>query len=453
MKKESLCLVLSFMTCVCYGQSNSRMSLRECIDYALERSEVLKQSECREQLNKLQLNDSKMNFLPDLYLNVNQNFNFGRGLLEDNTYGNQTLSNTNFGISSSITLFDGLSNFYTKKREKLNYLASQQTSLKEKDNLTISIITLYLQVLLNRELYKMASEQLNFSTVQIENTKNLVEQGKKSNTELLEVESQVAKDKLNLIQAKNNLQLSLFNLAQKIDYEDYKVFDVLESNISEMLNDNDILLLTPDDIYLNAYSNMAIINENKLILESYKKDINIAKASYFPTISLNLQYNNNYYHNFHLSNYQENISFKNQFKNNGGEIISLSFSYPLFDKNKARNSVKRAKMNYIIKQSEMIETEKQLMKDVQDSHLNAILSKEKYNAAEIAVHALKSHFEQIRNRYELGKSNFYDYNESKNNLLQSMFELTQAKYDYAFRLIILEFYNSSEAKIVVRSDI
>ena len=49
-------------------------------------------------------------------------------------------------------------------------------------------------------------------------------------------------------------------------------------------------------------------------------------------------------------------------------------------------------------------------------------------------------FRYTEEKYVMGIVSTYEYNESKNRLFQSEADLLQAKYDYIFKIKILDFY-------------
>ena len=84
------------------------------------------------------------------------------------------------------------------------------------------------------------------------------------------------------------------------------------------------------------------IRAQKLRIESAQKSIDIARAGYWPTLSLNGGIGTSYYH----VNGGTNPAFGRQFKDNFNKSIGISLNIPIFDHFQTRNNIRMAKINY-----------------------------------------------------------------------------------------------------------
>jgi outer membrane protein len=380
-----------------------------------------------------------MSRLPNLNASLGQNWNFGRTQIQSGLYENQTQSNTNFSITTSIPLFNGFRIFNEVAKNRLELEAAIQNLEKAKENLALNIASLFLQVLFDKEILKINEEQLILSQLQLERTKVLVEESKVSISQLYDIEAQLANEQVALVQAKNTLKLSLLDLAQSLELEQSIDFDVYASETDNIIMEDINVSLSPASIFDNAVRNKAIIKEQELRVESAKRTLKITQSGYYPNLSLSLGLGTNYFYLYTKGLIRS--PFADQIKNNASESINLDLSIPIFNRFSVRNQVKSAKLNIENQRLILDNTKKTLYKEIEIAYLNATSAYEKYRASSIAVKATSEAFQYAKERYETGKSSVFEFNEAKTKLVKSQSEQVQAKYDYIFRMKILDFYN------------
>jgi outer membrane protein len=463
MKKTSIIVLLTLISGLgLYAQEDSSQkvwTLERCIDHAIENNLNIKQLQVQRENAKVEVNTAKMSRLPNLNANVGQNWSFGRGQTSSGLYESQTLSNSNLNISSSTPIFTGFQINNQIAKSKLDLEVATQQLERAKEDLSLNIASLFLQVLFNKELLKVNEEQLALSTLQVQRTKTMVEVGKVPKSQLFDIEAQVAKDEVNVIQAKNTLELSLLDLAQSLELERASFFDIEAPVIENVVEEYMSSVQPPNVIYSNAISVKPVIKEQEFKLESIKKSLKIAQSGYYPKLNLNMSYSNSYYYNYTregemiqsgdpTQNYTwRNKSFSDQLKDNAGENIGLSLNIPIFNRFQVRNQTRSVKLNIMNQQYVLDNTKKTLYKEIQTAYLNATSAQEKFRASGRAVAASSEAFKYAQERYEVGKSSVFEFNEAKTKLAQSLSEQIQAKYDYIFRTKILDFYNGTPIKL------
>jgi outer membrane protein len=439
MKTKLSITVLIFVLCsfTNYAQTE-QWTLEECISYAREHNIAIKQLELQKKNSEINLNTAQNSRLPDLNSSMGQNWNFGRTQTQTGLYENQSQSNTNLSISSSMPLFTGFRIPNEIAKNELDLKAAVQSLEKAKDDLALNIASLFLQVLFNKELLKINEEQLTLSKYQVERTRELVRYEKVPAAQLSDIEAQVANDEVAVIQAENNLSLSLLDLQQSLELEQNTGFNISIPEFGD-ITDNLGSLQTPQMVFENALQFKPAIKEQELKVESAEKTLKIAESGYYPNLNLSLGYGTNYF--FLYNKDATNRTLANQLKNNGGEYVGLSLNIPIFNRYSTRNQVKSARVNIENQQWVLENTKKTLFKEIQTAYHNALAAREKYKASGKAIKAASESFNSASVKYESGKSTVMEYNEANNRLLKSRSEEIQAKYDYIFRTKILDFYN------------
>ena len=424
-----------------------KWTLEECITYAIEHNIDLKQKEQDQESRKVDLSTSKNSWLPSLNANLGQNFDFGRSPSKTGVIVDQNPANSSFYLQTSMPIFDGFKIPNDIKARKLDLLAATENLNKAKEDLAINVASYFVEALYNKELLTVAELQAALSTEQVTRTESLVNAGKVPLSQLYDIKAQQAKDEASLTEAKNNVNLSLLNLAQMLELERTgQSLDISVPEIEDAIEKYMTSILPPDVVYNNAVAVKPQIKEQEYLLESQKKMLKVAQAGYFPKLDFSASYSNGYYH-YSGGTDIVNSSFSDQLNQNGRKTIGFSLSIPLFNRFQTRNNVRSSRIAILNRELMMENSKKVLYKEIQQAYFNATAAQEKYKATGKSVLASKEAFGYAENKYNAGKSTVYEYSESKTKYSQSLSEQIQAKYNYIFRAKILDFYNGIPIKL------
>lgn len=420
------------VACSLFGlPAQQNYTLQECIEIALENNRNIKQQELNNQQRQIAYSQARADLLPNLNASVGQSFVYGRSIGLDNTYQNTNSSQTSFSIGSNITLFDGLRMKHNIDARKAEMYISEADLERIQDDIVMSVSTAFLQVLMNKELLQIAYDQIELTKTNLERMSELVSSGKIAKGELFELEAQLAKEEFNLTQSENNLKLSLLDLAQIMELEDFTTFDVV---VPMDIAVDEGLLLSPNAIYESALIARPEIRAAQYRVESSETEILIAKSAYYPSLSFGASIGSGYYN---MSGF-DNASFSNQFKNNRSTSLGFSLSIPIFNKFQVKNSVKNAQIALEYSKLEIDKTKIELRKRIEQAYYNAIGAESRWKAADKSEKASREAYRFAEQKYETGRGTSYELSQAKSNLANVLSDQTQAKYEYMFRLKILE---------------
>jgi len=416
-------------------QAQQIWSLEDCIDHALKNNISLKQSKLNIELNESQHLQSKMQLLPSINATSSFNKNQGRYINPlTNDFVEEVSSSLNLSYSTNITLFNGFKNINQIKKDANEHLKSIYDLESTKNDLISSIALSYLQILFNKELYETAAKQLDL-TKNLENRMiTLVEAGSIARGELLNIQSQLALEEQQLIQAENQLNLSKLQLAQLLELENHQKLEVLKLNLQIpdfKIKDN---INSDYKIALNEHST---IKSTELELNSALYDLKIAKANYLPSLSIGHRTSTLY-----ADNAEDMFTFNEQLENNKQSGIYLNLNIPIFNKWAAHTAVNQSKIQIENSKLSAQQAKNQLRKNMEQAYADQLAAYKKYQAAQKSVIAYRESFTYINERYELGMVNSYEFNESKNKLIKSESDELQAKYDLIFKVKLYNFYTS-----------
>ena len=431
MKTRYIIFLLIISSSLFAVSAQQQYTLQECINIALQNNRNIKQQALNKQQKEIAYNQARADLLPNLNASAGQNFIFGRSIGLDNVYQNTNSSQTSFNIGSNITLFDGLRMKYNIDARKAEVYISEADLEKIQDDIVMSVSTAFMQVLMNKELLQIANDQIGLTQTNIIRLNELVKSGKIARGELYELEAQQAKEEFNQIQADNNLKLSLLDLAQIMELEEFDNFDVVVPD--DILVSEDILL-SPSIIYESALIVRPEIRGAQYRVESSEKEIMIAKSAYYPSLSFGASMGSGYYN---MAS-RENASFSSQLKNNRSTSLGFSLNIPIFNRFQVKNSVKNAQIALEYSRIEIDKTKIALRKKIEQAYYNAIGAESRWEAAQKSEVASREAYRFAEQKYENGRGTSYELSQAKSNLAQVLSDQAQAKYEYVFRLKILE---------------
>jgi outer membrane protein len=436
-----LALLLIFCVTV---TAQKKWTLEECISYAKEHnSEVLKQK-IRNEISKSDIKIAKGNFLPDANFNASQNFSLGNSFNVSTGVGQLESSSNSFSLSSSVPIFNGFSNKYKLVRSKKNLEKGEADLDNIRFDISLNIVNKYLQVLFNKEIEKVAREQLKISQNNLERLQLLFKNALTSKRELLEIESTFASDKKEIVIAENNVKTSIIELAQLLDVKELVDFDVidLESN-SEEGN-----IISSNLITDNVIDNNPLIKSSAFSIELRKEDVKISKANFYPRVNLSYSYSSNYFHilgrDDTVFNQEtglfENNGFLTQLNNNRTHYIGVSASIPIFNRFSTKENFKKSQEEVKISEIELENQKLQLKSKIKIAISDLEASKASLNASTIALETQKKAFEIVQEQFNEGNLTNFEFLESKSKLIKNTSDFIKAKYELLFKKKIVEFY-------------
>lgn len=418
-------------------------SLRDCIMYAFENNIHIKQQVLSTQYNENVLTQSKVAVAPNLNAGANQGFSFGRSL-DQSTYDfiTERSTSSSVNLSSSVTLFNGLQQKNTIDQNRFNLLASLQDLEKLKNDIALFLASAYLQILFNRELLQVAIDQHELTLQQVERTAKLVEAGSLARGALLEIQAQAASEELNVIEAQNRLDISYLDLTQALDLDSVGDFEIEIPEFGDVARDP--ILISVGSIYRDALRVLPQVQGAEYRVRSAYEGLSIAQGGRSPRLTLGAQWYTVFSSTYQRLNLQtmemEDIPFWDQIDQNRSTSLSLGLNIPIFNRWMVNTNISNARLDVLNSELTLETTRMDLYKSIQQAYADAIAARKKYLATEEALISMEESFKYTEEKFEVGLVNTVDYNAEKNRLTQTQSNLLQAKYDYIFKIKILDFY-------------
>ena len=448
MKFKLLLILLLFPFFMIAQQS---WTLKDCLKHAAENNLTIKQAALNTILSKNALTQSKLAVLPTFNTNASHSFNFGRSVDPfTNTFTLDRVRNNNFGVSSSVTLFAGFQNVNNIRMSNYDYLASKYDAEKIANDISINIITAFLQLMYNKELVAVNEDKLALSMLQVNRVSEMVVVGRLPKGNLLDTESQMAQEELQLINVQNQLDIAFLNMKQLLDLDASYYFDI---TIPELTIPESFVARNSDELYTTAVENLPDVKSANAKVKSAERSLAIAQGGRSPRLSLFGTMGTGYsdarqkiigLDSLSLVPTYADYSFEEQLEDNVSQSLSFSLSIPIFNGWQANSSISRAKIGVLQSQYNLQQSENQLRKQIEQANADALAAHKKYLASQKSVQALSESFRYTEEKYNVELVSTYEYNDAKNKLFQAEADLLQAKYDYIFKIKILDFYTGNE---------
>jgi outer membrane protein len=461
MKKTIALIILSFISTIAFSQA---WNLQQCIDYALKNNPTIKQNALNADINQVSYNQSKAAILPSLNAGGNHTYNMGQTIDRyTNKFANATVLSENFYAQAQVTLWSGLQQYNNVKKNQYAYLSSRENYEQQKNDLALNVASSFLQVVYNTELLKVADNQVKISQQQLDRTQKLADAGAAAMSSVYDIKAQLATDQYSYVTAQNNYNLSLLSLKQLLYLDSLNSFSIEKPAFE--LSAADLAAYQPSDIYQTALKTQHKIKSAEFNLMSSEKNLSYAKGRISPSLSfagtLGTGYSGLDQRVVSTStSYQaigatasgelvyvpsvnavtEKTPWSTQLGNNLNKSLAFTLNIPLFNGLSTYANVQTAKLQMLSNRYGYDIAKQQLYKTIVQAYTDAQGALNKYASAKVAYETSVQSFNYAEQKFNAGVLNSFDFNNSKNRTLKTETDMLNAKYDFIFKLKVLDYY-------------
>ncbi len=441
MKCKRIVLLLVLIVGTVSAQQK-KWTLEECVLYAEENNLTIAQFELDLENVKIDRKDAIGNFLPNANAQLSTSGNTG---LSFDPTNNQPVTTTiltaSGGITSSVNLFDGLRNINRLRRSKMNALSSQYRLDDLKDDIRLNVANAYLNILSNKETLKTIEAQYEVTQQDLKRTKELVDAGALPKGDMLEIEATAANLEQQLVNTENLVLISRINLAQLLQITDYANFYIADADYE--VPPTNILNKSPKEIYEKAltFRNDIKFSESNVTLA--EQDLKITKGALYPTLGAFFNYNTRYSDQERFNNITgmlERENFTDQLWLNDGISFGAQLNIPIFNGFSVKNNIKRSKIGIEKAKLQLEQDKLSLETAINQAYVDVRSFGKAYEAAQKTLEARRLAYKYSKERYDVGLMNAFDFSQAQARVDNAEAAVVRSKYDYIFRLKILEFY-------------
>ncbi len=412
------------------------MSLEACMQYAVEHSPAVRRQDYTNRNYRQDYIESIASLVPAVSGSVGASTSFGRSVdPETNTYTDVSNFDNSYSVSGQIPVFAGLTGINTVRAARVMRLQGVEELQLARDEIALKTMQAYFDVVYYTESVRLAREQLETSTAELEKSRKLFELGLKSAADVAEVESQQASDDYLLTQQENNLALAEIALAEAMNYPADRPLRI----------DTAVAIETPAGVapFREVLDN-ALENNPKAVAARHdvrrsRLQFSIARGNLLPSLYVGGGYSTNFFMN--LDDRSLYASFPNQFRDNRGFYVSAQLSIPIFGGLSRRTSMNRARNNWRIAEQNRTETLRTLQSEVAQAYQQMLGFGKEFVQASKKSDAARLAYEAVSGKYERGMVSALDLQTAADNLLQARSERLRARLQYILKVRLVAYYN------------
>src|SRR6185437_950131 len=405
-------------------------SLEACIKYAEQNNIQINSLRLSTNSAEEDVQQAKAAVLPNLSGTVSQSLLNGKA--KNTTTGNfqpNTNFSSSYGLSSSLTLYNG---GYLKNNIKYNQLALQSSNLnvqETENNITLSITQAYLNILLAGENITYLKEILNTSQEQLKQGQQRFDAGALSKKDFVQLQAQAATDQYNLVNANNSYRLNVVTLKQILQLP--SAYDLNINVPDTIIVDQSYPAL--DSAQPAAQNARPEVKNSELGIQLAQTNLELIKASAKPTVSLGAELATNYSGN-------QNYKYGSQLNNNFYQSLGVTLGIPIYSRRVNKTNIAKAQIQIQQASLSLLNTQTVLDQQVQEAYINLQNALAQYAAATEQLKANEESYKITTAELGLGAINILDLQLQKNLYVQTLQAYTQAKYTAVLYNKIYSFY-------------
>ena len=430
-KSMFLLMLLALFFGKIYAQQPQRLTLGGAIQLALSENIDLKRSENAVKSGKVNIKQAKANFLPNLNVSasVSRQYSKNIDLQSDETSG-QVNNSFSAGASSGVNLFNGFSDVASLKQSRFNLETDELDFERSRQTTLFETISVFLQAVLDSELIAIQNENLDAQRKQLALIQEFYNAGNRSLADVLQQKAAISQSELQALNTVRNYEISKYQLMLVLGQSPATAMEIVSPDIERLLpklgENAGTAIFQPD--------NRPDLLAQRRQIDASSQGIRIAKAGYFPTLSLSFSTNSNYRT---LSNIGD---FSDQFFDlNPSFSIGLQLSVPLFDRFRTRYSVQLAKIQLSNQQLALKNLELDAQLQVRQARLNYQTALKQRDVARAQLASATEALKAVEERYNVGSSTFVELSQVRAQMLSAQNDRITADYNLLLSFMSLQF--------------
>lgn len=427
--------ILLLVSCVASKAQEKQWTLDACIQYAVENSPRVNKLKAQNSIYQQDYLGAIGKLIPSLNVGTNAYFNFGRGIDYDtNTYIDINALSNAYSVYSNLTLFDGLSNIYRIKMQKVNKLAGKQQLEQEREMVAYDTMESFFNVLYYKRMVRLAQEQAEESANNMKQANRMEELGMKAKPDVAEMAAKEAADIYNLTRQKNLLAIGMILLKERMNFPMDEALDIVDE-------ESEVLIVKTGETIPAIYETARAFNHKVLSAESALKvqqmNKRVAMGGFSPTISMEAGISTGFARYLDGSDYEP---FVDQFKNKRGSYVGFTLSVPLFNGFSKTTNYKRSKAQVMIAESEFQETLRALYSEIEQAVADMNGQADAHRQAVRQREAMETAHEANQRKYDEGLISPLELHTSANRVVQAKAEELNAELQYRLKARLVRYY-------------
>ena len=404
----------------------------QALKLALTQNTGVKQAQNSAALSGATVTQQKLAFLPSLSLSANTAQAYGRNFSQsEGTILNTTTNTLNAGISSSVTLFDGMKNVANLRSAQADQQASEQDLTRAKQTAVFSVASNFLSLVTQQQ--QLAVQQQNLAAQEaLENQiSQFVKAGSRPVSDLYQQQASVASARAGVVTAQNNVELAKVDLIQTLQLDPRGTYDFQAPALPDTAATAAHFDL--DSLLDRAFAQRPDLGADATRVEAAQQDVKAANASKWPTISLTGGYNSG------VSSAGD-ASFLDQLNQRRGGSIGVGISIPIFDRGATQAATERAQIQADNAKLALSTQRQQVALEVRRAYLDYEAAKQQLAAADAQQKAASLAVATTQQRYQVGAATLVELTQARATQVQAQSAFINARNNLVFQQSLMSYF-------------
>ncbi len=424
------------------------MTLRDCMEYAISNSTKLRVQQAATGDARIARRDAILQaFTPNVNSSTYAYYNFGRSIdPETNTYFTQTSFHNSYSVSAGFDLFNGFQAVNNLKISKTGLAISKSQERQAEADICLAVMEAYYNVVYFKRLADVYEEQVGAAEMALKKASRQEELGQKGHADVVQMEADLADRKYDLINVRNSYKDQLMTLSDLMFWpeDEELVIDTDVRSFAFAQDDNSKGSVIPSEseesIVEYALANNPGVNIAEWTMLNAKRQLSTTKWQLLPSVGLYAGWSTSLY----TIQGGQSKPFRDQFRNNGGEYLEMSVSFPIWGKMqkqsriaKQRNALTKATAEYDQKRRDV---ESEVRRAIQDREGSAAAYEQAVRKSEVQSEAYNLNLKKL----DQGLISSLEFQTATNNYLKAQADEMSSLFKYLIKRAVVRYYNGEE---------
>ena len=416
------------------AKAQNVMSLHDCMEFAVSNSTKMRIQQAATGDAQIDRRDAALKlFTPQINASTYAYYNFGRSIdPQTNTYFNTTSFHNNYGVNAGYDLFNGFEAVNNLKISKTGMLIADSREKQVEADICLAVMEAYYNVVYYKRLCDVYDEQVANAEAALKKASRQEELGQKGHADVIQMEAELAEHQYNLTNTYNMYRDQLMVLS------DLMFWPVDEELVIDMsMPEWQVEPVATETVVDFALDHNPAVQIASWQQQNAKRELNTAQWQVLPTVSLYAGWSTSYY------TYQGSTTnpFIDQFKNNGGEYVEVSVSFPIWNRlskqstiSRKRHAFEKATAEYDQKRRDVESEVRRAVQD-RDGAITAFLQAQR--KAEVQEEAYALHLKKM----EQGLISPLEFQTASSNYLKARADEMNSLFKYLIKQAVVKYYN------------
>ena len=404
---------------ISYEDMNGEVTLSDCIKLAITHHPTIMSAISNAEIYKTRVGQAWSNYFPTIGAGVSYSRN-DTLMTMSNAYARMMNQRYNMfympTLSANMLFFDFGKTKAVADSAKRTYEASRYDAETSIELVIYNVKVAYYNMIFAEAQKIVYEDTVRDFELQLKQAKAYYEIGKKAKIDVTTAEYNLGNAKVNLIKAKNTLELASVELANAVGIPELEKV-ILKDKLNTKMYDVNF-----DDLLKTAYESRPALLSAKKQMDAAELNVRSAKRAFTPDLSGFASYNNG----------------GRQIDSDYGYQFGLQLNYSALNLMLLKKQVDEAKATYDKYVADYEQEKQNVYLEVKSAYISLLNSHDSLEVAKLALQQAKEQQYQAYRRYQVGLGNAIEFKDAENTYLNAQLSYYSNLLDYNVNAAELE---------------